>query len=43
MKRDLLTLADQGPEALGDLLALARALKAEHAAGGNPPLLAGRT
>jgi ornithine carbamoyltransferase len=43
MKRDFLTLADQSPAALGDLLALARTLKAERAAGGNRPLLAGRT
>jgi ornithine carbamoyltransferase len=43
MKRDFLTLADQSPAALGDLLALARALKAERQTGGNRPLLAGRT
>ena len=43
MKRDFLTLADQSPAALGDLLALARALKAERQTGGNGPLLAGRT
>jgi ornithine carbamoyltransferase len=43
MKRDFLTLADQSPAALGDLLALARALTAERQTGGNRPLLAGRT
>lgn len=43
MKKDLLALADLSPQALNDLLALARRLKAEWAAGGNQPLLAGRT
>ncbi len=43
MKKDLLALADLSPQALNNLLALARRLKAEWAAGGNQPLLAGRT
>ena len=43
MKTDLLVLADLTPQALSDLLALARRLKAEWAAGGNEPILGGRT
>jgi len=43
MKRDLLALSDLSPQALHDLLGLAARLKAEWSAGGNQPILAGRT
>ncbi len=43
MKRDLLALSDLSPQALHDLLGLAARLKAEWSAGGNRPILAGRT
>ena len=43
MKRDFVSLADQSPQQLQDLLDLAISLKAELARGGNSPRLANRT